>query len=590
MSDQGSILFLPAPRQISWGENGFPGIHPPISRSPVSGLAKQGFELKVGPSGVEIRYADAAGLRYAEATLLQLQDQCAERLPGVEIRDWPDFPVRGFMLDISRDRVPTRATLKRLVDLLSLLRINHLELYTEHTFAYRSHRAVWENASPMTAEDVIWLDGLCQSHGIELVANQNGFGHMGRWLEHAAYRERAEAPEGWTAPWGADLAPGVLAPTASNAGFVLDLMRELLSHFSSSKINIGCDETFELGQGRSREEVERRGSGPVYFDYLKRLLSGLHEQGHEVLFWGDICRQHPELIPSLPREDTTALVWHYEAPVHGEINLSAEARKMLATFGMNEETLRGFAGHVAPFVENDFPYWVCPGTSTWNTLIGRLPNALQNMRDAVEVGLEQGASGVLITDWGDNGHMAPPSVSFPPLCYGASVAWCQASNLDMDLSRALDTFIFEDAAGELGGALERIGALHALPGLQTPNGSPLQFALIRESLLSRFTAGSVSEEGVRQVLEELSRATAAVERSAPGCEDGDLVRRELQQAIRMARHGAWRIAHEAGFDSPGVAAMQRDLHECLEEQRSCWLKRSRPGGLDDSIGKVTPIV
>jgi len=51
--------------------------------------------------------------------------------------------VRGAMLDISRDKVPTMATLYGLVDLLADPTVNHLQLYTEHTFAYARHREVW---------------------------------------------------------------------------------------------------------------------------------------------------------------------------------------------------------------------------------------------------------------------------------------------------------------------------------------------------------------------------------------------------------------------------------------------------------------
>ena len=75
--------------------------------------------------------------------------------------------------------------------------------------------------------------------------------------------------------------------------------------------------------------------------------------------------------------------------------------------------LRGFEAHVAGFAEAGVPFWVCPGTSSWNSLIGRLDNARGNLLDAAQVGLARGASGYLITDWGDNGHMQPPSVSWP---------------------------------------------------------------------------------------------------------------------------------------------------------------------------------
>ena len=99
------------------------------------------------------------------------------------------------MLDVSRDRVPKQAELLSLVDRLSRLRINQLQLYTEHSFAYAGHEVVWRDASPMTPLEIRELDAHCADRGIELVPNQNSFGHMHRWLQHDAYRELAEKPD-----------------------------------------------------------------------------------------------------------------------------------------------------------------------------------------------------------------------------------------------------------------------------------------------------------------------------------------------------------------------------------------------------------
>jgi len=96
------------------------------------------------------------------------------------------------MLDISRNKVPSMATLYSLVDLLAGLKINHLQLYTEHTFAYAAHREVWADASPMTAEEVLLLDSYCRERFIELAPNQNSFGHLQGWLRLPRYREMAE--------------------------------------------------------------------------------------------------------------------------------------------------------------------------------------------------------------------------------------------------------------------------------------------------------------------------------------------------------------------------------------------------------------
>ena len=54
------------------------------------------------------------------------------------------------MLDVARDRVPTIETLFALVDRLAGWKLNQLQLYMEHTFAYAGHEEVWRHADPYT--------------------------------------------------------------------------------------------------------------------------------------------------------------------------------------------------------------------------------------------------------------------------------------------------------------------------------------------------------------------------------------------------------------------------------------------------------
>ena len=581
--DASRLLLLPQPRHLETrtGTGAVRDTVPDVR--PDAHLGGEAFTLEIGAGAVRIRHADANGLRYARETLRQIRQQSGATLPALRIDDAPDFPVRGYMLDISRDRVPTRETLARLVERMARLRLNHLELYTEHTFAYRGHETVWRAASPLDADDVRWLDALCQAHGIELAANQNAFGHMGRWLQHDAYRARAEAPDGFRTKLGLSLPPGVLAPNDDNAAFALSLCRELLACHQSRRIHIGCDETFELGKGASRAEVERRGRGRVYVDHLLRLLRPLLADGCEVLFWGDILRHHPELVPELPKEGAIACAWHYEAP-QSSLPIPDELLALLAEFGVDRAGLAGFAAHVDAFARSGLPFWVCPGTSSWNSLLGRLPNARGNLLDAAETGLARGASGYLITDWGDTGHMQPPSVSLAPLAYGAAVSWGLAANRDLALAEALDAFVFQDAAGVLGASVETLGGLYAGTGKLGLNGSPLFTELVPGGLLS--SLGTADPAGTRRVIETLDAASAELSRARSDAPDGALIVRELQQAARLARHGALRIARGAGLPCPSDAELRRDLADAIAEQRACWLLRSRPGGLADSVARL----
>lgn len=575
------VDLFPAPReQRDTGEGAPPDA--PVTRFVDTSLPREGFTLAIGPQGVRIGHADANGLRYAEATLAQIRAQSPDRLPGLHLRDAPDFAERGAMLDVSRDRVPTRETLLRFLDLLSLCRLNQLQLYTEHTFAYRDHETVWRDASPITPDDARWLDEQCRQRGIELVPNQNCFGHMGRWLAHARYRDRAEAPEGFELPGLGRRAPAVLAPTEDNARFAVALVRELCESFRSRRVNIGCDETFELGLGRSRDEVAARGRGRVYLEHLQRLLAPLHADGHEVLFWGDVLRNHPELVGELPRVDTVALCWHYEAPMPAP-TVPASARPLLERLGVTAEALRGFAGQVPPFAEAGLPYWVCPGTSCWNSFVGRWSNARANLLDAAETGLARGASGLLVTDWGDNGHLQPLSVSFAPLVYAGGLAWGLARHRELDVAAVLDRLVFEDSRGVLGALLLEVGDVYRRTGLTTFNASPLFGALVPGASIA---FGALDAGATREVADRLGEAMVRIGHAEPTAEDAGTCVRELTQAIRLARQGAWRLLRAAGAEAPEADVLREDLAQAIREQAACWRLRSREGGLRDSLARL----
>ncbi len=576
------IGLVPRPRHLTVRDGVGPATEPVVEHDPT--LPEQGYSIDVGPAETRVRHADDAGLRYARQSLAQLDEMGR---PQVTIEDWPDFATRGFMLDISRDRVPTRETLERLVDLLADCRYNHLELYTEHTFEHPGHDVVWESASPITADDLRWLDDRCRSVGIELVANQNCFGHMERWLQHEAYRDRAEAPDGYELVPGVIRPPGVLEPTEENAAFGVELVRNQTEHIASRTVNIGCDETFELGKGRSRAAVEQRGREAVYAEHLARLAGPLLADGHRVLFWGDILEADPSLVTDLPDGDLVPVLWTYERPLGaGEApRLPERVQAVIAGLGIDPAAMSsGFGPRLDSFAGLGREFWVAPGTSSWNSIVGRIDNAMANLLDAAVAGRDAGATGYLNTDWGDNGHLQPLSVSFGPAMYGGAVSWCADTNADLDLAAALDARVFGDEAGVLGGVLDTLGRQWSRTGRSAHNGSPLQAALCVAQF--QFVFGRSDPDSVASIVETIDDAIADLGRAEPSCIDGALVVREVTLAARMARHGAYRLLAREGAPAPSDDELRSELVELIDEYREVWLARSRPGGLADSVAHL----
>ena len=88
-------------------------------------LPPGGYRLVIGAGAgagnVELSASSDDGLRNGRATLRHLFKQYGTRLPSLEVEDAPAFATRGVMLDISRDRVPTAASLRGSAELVEIL-------------------------------------------------------------------------------------------------------------------------------------------------------------------------------------------------------------------------------------------------------------------------------------------------------------------------------------------------------------------------------------------------------------------------------------------------------------------------------------
>ncbi len=527
----------------------------------------QSYSLTISDNGIHIRGGDAAGVYYGICTLRQILRQYGTALPALSIDDSPDFAARGVMLDVSRDKVPTMDTLYALIDRLAAWKINQLQLYMEHTFAYQRHPQVWAQASPFSGQQILELDVYCRQRHIALVPNQNSLGHMERWLRFGRYLPLAECPEGFTSPWGEFRPPGTLNPRDPRSlELIAGLYEELLPHFTSGLLNVGADEPFELGLCRETPDV-----GRLYLEYLLKLRELARQHGRQMMFWGDIVQEHPALIPELPR-DIIALEWGYEGS-------------------------HDFEGHCARY--GDLPFYVCPGTSSWNSFAGRTQAMIENLRSAAVCGKAQGAAGYLITDWGDRGHWQPLPISYAGLVLGAALAWCQDSNLHLTetpaLASALDTFAFEDTAGIIGKLALELGSVYTLVNPKDFNGSQLFYLMQAASedfdrtraQFERLSGApaDLSLSNLRRVLARIDEVMAPLDSSKMLRADEALIRDEFLHAADLMRHSVNRLLLREGVGEKSATQLMFELEVQMVRHRAVWLARNRPGGLADSLAR-----
>ena len=551
----------------------------------------EGYTLTITKKGIEISFRETGGLRAATATLRQILRHFGHRLPCLQIRDWPDFARRGVMLDISRGRVPKLETLLDLAEKLADFKVNELQLYTEHTFAYRQYKSVWQSWGALTGAEIRKLDARCRELGIDLVPNQNSFGHLRCFLEDPRLKKMAEIPEPYEAETKDFLRrPTTLAPNhPGSLPFLRGLYDELLPNFSSQFFNVGCDETWDLGKGQSKMLCEAKGKGRVYLDFLKKIHREVSGRNKRMMFWGDIILKYPQLLPELASLGTPNAVPARSSFFNKHAETVPGVPDLIA-LNWGYEANHPFAKEAAQFAKAKIPFYVCPGTSTWQTLIGKHDNAFANLRAAAKAGKKFGAIGFLNTDWGDGGHPQPLAVSWPLFAAGAALAWNANSLDEQSLLSALSRDVFEDPTGKVAGAAVKLGFAHQKLGVTVPNETPLGTALAaprpedRELFCRNGLKWSAKIPGkkIQAALKGIEKQRTALSKAKPGSDSGKLLARELELAARMAAESCqfmlWQQADATGRTAAAKRLAQRGVRELRRLERdfdACWPLRNK---------------
>ena len=432
---------------------------------------------------------------------------------------------RGVMLDVSRNRVYSVGMLKWLADVLAALGYDRLELYFENVFAYPGHEAIWHDIDPYTPETLLELGAYCAARGVMLVPNQNTLGHFDRWFRLPAYRRFAELPQGGArTPWGSiQKIPTGLCPTDPEAvAFVEGLLEALLPCFPhADTANLGGDEVFDLGQGRSAGHDKAR----LYVDHLSHMADIARRHGKRPEFWADMLLRHPEAIPLAAERlgDANWIVWGYEAS-------------------------DDLPGGVATLKAAGLRTLVAPGTSSWRSFCGRTTNMRENLRQAEA----SGADGLLLVDWGDAGHWQPFTVSLP------AIALAAGRTMD-DLDRLV-------CVPGLGDFLLRLGDTYRIAKAEAGNST----LLFRAYNLPRSEAPAFDQAALRDTLKALD--ALAEEGEALG---GSILASEARHALELQQ-----LAVRRALGESGLAAERMRL---AREMEALWLARGPRAQLDASL-------
>lgn len=358
-------------------------------------LKSEEYILDICENGVTISVCDDCSTFRAISSLKQLVIKNGKNLPFCHIEDCPDFERRAYLFDITCGKMPTVETYCKLIDFLADLKYNEFQIYIEGIFfKYEKFPEYAKDFDCLGPEEIKFLDKYCKERFIDLVPNQNSFGHMLEWMDTEEFKHLRVGTD--------EINTGTINPLLDESfEFIDNLYSSLLPYFSSEYVNIGLDEAMGLGEYQLEEICKEKGADNVFMDWLNKLADHIKEKyNKKIQFWADMVYDYPDAYNRVP-EGATALAWGYD---------------LIKTSLLEHRCYNLY--------EKGVPYYVCPGNANWLCITGRFDVMSFNLRSLAEFGRKYGAKGYLLTDWGcGEGHNHFPVWSLVPAALAAQYSW-----------------------------------------------------------------------------------------------------------------------------------------------------------------------
>jgi hexosaminidase len=382
----------------------------------------------------------AAGVFYGAQTVKQLIEGNGESavLHEANVRDWPAMKYRGLDDDLSRGPVTTLEFQKHLIRTLAAYKVNLYSPYFEHTQQYASNPLMAPPGGSVSAAEARELVEYARLYHIDVVPEQEAFGHLHHNLTWEQYQPLAETPH------GAVLAPG----QPGSIALIKQMFTELAALYPGPFLHIGADETVDLGLGQTKADVDARGLGQVYLDFLQRIVTELKPLNRRFLFWGDIAQDSPDLLKDLPqsfKDSTIAVAWVY----------SPEAR--------------GYDRFLTPFTNAGMETWVAPSVNNFRKVYPNNNYALENIQRFTADGQRLGSTGQLNTIWNDDGE-GLFNQDWYGILFGAAAAWQKGESSIPDFQNAYAQVFHGDSTGYLNEAQKEMMLAHSVLKDQAKEG------------------------------------------------------------------------------------------------------------------------
>ncbi len=319
----------------------------------------------------------------------------------------------GVMLDCSRNGVMKPAVVKKMIDYISAMGYNTLELYTEDTFKIPSEKYFGYLRGGYSAEEIKEIDGYAKDKGIELIPCFQVLAHFDALVKLPAYKDIVDTDN------------ILLVDEPKTYELIEKIFQFMADNFTSRKANVGMDEAHMLGLGKFLDRFGFQKRFDILLRHLNKVSDIARKYGFTIGMWSDMFFRllnngdyygenvdlSGEIIDKIP-DNVQLIYWDY---YHTEYEVYD---KMLSAHKRTGKEV-----------------WFAGGAWSWLGFAPFNQRSLDRCKPAMQNVIKHNVKNVLLTVWGDDGKECSYFSLLPTL-----YAFRQFGNNNFDMDKIKEGF------------------------------------------------------------------------------------------------------------------------------------------------------
>jgi hypothetical protein len=508
-----------------------------------------GFEIRPADVGVEVW---AGGLSEHFRALGELMAWPAAE-PWRKRRVAPAMDFRGLMIDASRNGVMRPEFFQSILPDLALMGFSHVCMYTEDTFEVPGHPLIGYRRGRYSRAELKGMAQAAAGFGLEMFPCIQTLGHLSQILKFKRYG-------------GVRDTDSVLSVKSKETYKLLEeLVRAASAPFQSRLINVGMDETWDLGRGSVFTPGKAVHPRRLYLEHVVKVMAICRKAGLKPMMWGDIL-MHGNLGDGSP----------HAAPIPRGMEV--------AYWDYWSEDRKGYARNIDKCRAWGFEPFIAPGLLTEDRHWSFHAKMELACGAFMETAKAKGVRRALLTRWGDDGTETPFRAAYASLAFFAEHCWRQKPEpvQTRRLAEAVSGAVWEDFTEPV--------RLECLDERALHSGANCAKALFWDDPLLRLYGVHVGKQRLAGRLKPVADGPLA--RAARRASPANRRTFAYIQAFGRALAAKVDLGNEACAAylsgnraklrklAASVPAISRLVEEVWQAHRDAWLEEKRPFGLE----------